>query len=527
MQHFVTEGYSYRDQVVLCRTRNQAKQMRAALAARGIPTVSGLDEGGFLARKDIKDLVALLSRAAEPAGPARRRFAHLPDGLPYKSDALDFYRELLWGRPGWARNLTETVGTARLIALARSFRDRSVALLEEDDEPRRAFLRHLRRMARLGMSFADADAEDTVDAVRLLTVHAAKGLEFPIVYVPNLSQNKFPSRPGPSLLPPIPGDEKSGANSLEEEGRLFFVALTRARDHLILARAQKYGNRPEWPSPLLRVLNRVPGIQNAVWKAAPFLGESQVPEEEAVAIDTLAEPASDDAPLAPVTAGEAELYLRCPRRYYYQRVAEVPTGEKSAYDAFKRALEEALESPDPITALEATWVEHGLEENHPHSGLYRQAAGEIVQRVKQDVTAATGTGFRRPKASPKPLRLEMENGVIEVQPDAVSPDGQILECQTFRRPPTDGENSDIFREPRYSLLYEAALRARPGQKPNIQLRFLQSGETMPIPDRSRTRARHLEQYDRAIKGIRLQVFPAKPSDAFDCPTCPYFFVCPE
>ncbi|MDX1931312.1 MAG: ATP-dependent helicase [Capsulimonadales bacterium] len=527
MRYFVEqEGYAFRDQVVLCRTRNQARQLRAALTARGIPTAGGMEEGGFLARRDVRNLVALLSRAAEPAGPARRRHPQLPEGLPYRSDALDFYLELFWGRPGWIRTLEDTAGAARLLALARAFRDRSVALLEEDDEPRRAFLRHLRRMARLGTTFADPETDEGADVVRFLTVHGAKGLEFPIVYVPNLSQNKFPSRPGPSLLPPVPGDEKAGASSLEEESRLFFVALTRARDHIVLSRALKYGSRPEWPSPLLKSLNGIPGIRNEVWSvSAHYAQASAEPVGETVDFESTLH--ADDAPTGPIRASEAELYLRCPRRYFYQEVANVPTGERTAYDAFKRTLEEALESPDPAVALEAAWVEHGLDETHPHAELYRQAAGEIVQRVKRNIAAASGVAPFRRKDLPASLTLELENGAIEVRPDFVSSDGATMECHTFRRPPTDPENSDILRDPRYSLLYEAALKARPGGKPDLRLRFLQSGETLAVPDRPKTRLRHLEQYDRALRGIRLKVFPPTPADTADCPTCPYYFICPE
>jgi hypothetical protein len=41
------------------------------------------------------------------------------------------------------------------------------------------------------------------------------------------------------------------------------------------------------------------------------------------------------------------------------------------------------------------------------------------------------------------------------------------------------------------------------------------------------RARHLADYDRALRGIQLQVFNPAPADASDCPACPYFFICPD
>ena len=68
MQKYVREGMTWADQVVLCRTRNQAKALRKALAERGIPIATG-GEGGLLSDPSVRKLVALLDRLAHPSGP--------------------------------------------------------------------------------------------------------------------------------------------------------------------------------------------------------------------------------------------------------------------------------------------------------------------------------------------------------------------------------------------------------------------------------------------------------------------------
>ena len=76
------------------------------------------------------------------------------------------------------------------------------------------------------------DEDDERDAPIMTTVHASKGLEFPIVFVVGMEQNLFPHER--SLLE---GGE-------EEERRLFYVAMTRARHHLVLSHARsrfRYG----------------------------------------------------------------------------------------------------------------------------------------------------------------------------------------------------------------------------------------------------------------------------------------------
>lgn len=86
----------------------------------------------------------------------------------------------------------------------------------------------------------ESDQDELVEKrpeVALMTVHASKGLEFDVVFVTGLEQGLFPS---------IRGDDSS--RDTEEERRLFYVAVTRARKQLFLTHAQqrmKYGSR-EW-----------------------------------------------------------------------------------------------------------------------------------------------------------------------------------------------------------------------------------------------------------------------------------------
>lgn len=92
-----------------------------------------------------------------------------------------------------------------------------------------------------------AAAEDwrDVNAVNILTIHSSKGLEFPVVFLPNLVNDRFPTRerkekiPLPSQL--IKEVLPEGDFHLMEERRLFYVGMTRARDLLFLTAAKFYG----------------------------------------------------------------------------------------------------------------------------------------------------------------------------------------------------------------------------------------------------------------------------------------------
>ncbi|MCR5723756.1 MAG: ATP-dependent helicase [Treponema sp.] len=77
--------------------------------------------------------------------------------------------------------------------------------------------------------YTNTDLGTTRNAVRMMTVHAAKGLEFPVVFLAGMSENMFPSKKTDSL------------DAMEEERRLAFVAVTRARDRLYLTDSESDG----------------------------------------------------------------------------------------------------------------------------------------------------------------------------------------------------------------------------------------------------------------------------------------------
>jgi DNA helicase-2/ATP-dependent DNA helicase PcrA len=108
-------------------------------------------------------------------------------------------------------------------------------------------------LAHASLEAGEHQAGEGDDALQLMTVHSAKGLEFNVVFISGLEEGLFPHENSVN-------DTRNGGNGLEEERRLMYVAVTRARQRLYLSIAQSrmlHGQtRYNMPS---RFLNEIPG----------------------------------------------------------------------------------------------------------------------------------------------------------------------------------------------------------------------------------------------------------------------------
>ncbi|MDO8598802.1 MAG: UvrD-helicase domain-containing protein, partial [bacterium] len=188
-----------------------------------------------------------------------------------------------------------------------------------------------------------ADPNAGPEAVRVLTVHAAKGLEFRHVFVVNLIEQRFPStdRSDPIELPAaltkviIP----EGDAHMQEERRLFYVACTRAKEGLYLSYADDYGGTRTRKSSRFLAELEIPPLRhfegaNATEKSHRIVraghGVRSLPPE-ADRRSTLEMTEHLLAPLPPTHALPAKLsftqlraYTTCPWQYHYAHVLRIP-----------------------------------------------------------------------------------------------------------------------------------------------------------------------------------------------------------
>jgi ATP-dependent helicase/nuclease subunit A len=303
------------DIAILFRTRESHREFESALTARGIAAYvyKGL---GFFDADEIKDSLALLWYLADPqsnlraAALLRSRFARLSDEAlrilaPRLADALNHPRppaaadrlepldghRLAAAREATARwrTLVDRLPPAELLDTVLSDARYAAHLHDPRHLQARENLKKLRGLVRriqnrgyttlariaahldrLAVGDESNASIDALDAVNLMTVHASKGLEFPIVFVVNLARGTG-NRRDPIRIAADPAadevsvavgdfrsdaDEDTAAREREETKRLLYVALTRARDRLYLASALKEGRIQPGKGSLADVLPR-------------------------------------------------------------------------------------------------------------------------------------------------------------------------------------------------------------------------------------------------------------------------------
>jgi ATP-dependent exoDNAse (exonuclease V) beta subunit len=469
------------DVAVLVRASTDIALYERAIADQGLPTyVAG--GGGYWSQQQVSDLRAYLAALANPRDELALYTLLASPLVGGSLDALALigFRARSLGRDVWwtlqeglepgelaadderrvgafvERFAAEREAAPRLAletlidrAVTRSGYDR-VVLRMPDGERRMANVRKLMRLAREYEAdegrdlrgFIDFVAEqdmvraregeapletEGIDAVRLMTIHAAKGLEFPVVCVADLGRAAHKDddalrvtedgRVGLSVASMAGGstkamaleeiEEEQARKADQEERRVFYVAMTRAREHLVVSGAT---DLEKWPEP-----KRLGVPMDWIWRAlAPDLRElgaegmsergvrctvcspsgveDTLPRESWAPSAQLSSNGSAPAgvqppllaaveaagapPLGRLSYSSLESYRRCGYRFYLERVARLREGAAEMADAAGEPV------PEGLDALLRGTVVHELMENFDFARPRPPEAGDVEELLQ-------------------------------------------------------------------------------------------------------------------------------------------------
>ena len=508
----------------MLNTRLQASRRRQRSLWSALVEVG---EGGteFGAGRAAASLIEHVSHAVEMS--ARRTTGEVLHDYLRRSGTL----ARLARKPADGPDVAGLRGIARFVEVIRS----RASLLSHDRIP--FLVPHLEQLADLELD-SDWDGPRP-ERVSVLTVHRAKGLEFNVVYLAGLVDGRFPVRSRPPLLalPPELSAGTPDSDGLAEERRLFYVAMTRARDELWLSYhvAGQGGRGRRRPSPFIAEALDTPPLLHA--QAGPVKDGDMV-QRIGRMLDPVPLPERPAAPIGgplSLSFSQVDEYLTCPERYRLRYVVGLSTPAShalnygSALHQTVAAFHTSQATGQPLTeeALLATFAAHWTPEgflSREHEEA-RYAAGRETLRRFRTQQLASG---QLPIAIERPFRFRLGQDQIVGRVDRLdrSPDGVVI---------TDYKSSDVREQKRADTkardslqlqVYALAHEAEAGQLPaRVQLHFLDGGVVgAATPDAERL-AKAKQTLATAADGIRSGSFEARPS-ALACGYCPFRQICP-
>ena len=596
-------GNPWRDFAVLYRQHAHRDRLVEELSLRRLPFV--ITRLSILEHPLVRDVLAYLRLIAKPyddiacarvlAAPAwhlepvdlvrlaertrKKRGTSLYDALQSPQSELPFnpsaatLSELLEFAASQRKNLKRQTAREILGALTEwleipqlaGVRDRryvkQLAQFLKDWEPKSdtrslpEFLEYLDYFEQAGGAVC-LDDDPPGDAVQLMTVHGAKGLEFPHVFLLRVNQGAFPPRERLPLFEfPVKlmkEELPAGQFHIQEERRLFYVALTRAERKLtITTLTEKKGKVPTFIEDILMepavkrrdVLQIAPkvrprekderaasGTNNGASALFPSLSQKpRIFSKIADWAETFHPPSPEPLKLS---ASAVDNYRKCPQQFLFSRVWSLKEGPQATltfgsvmHTTIKRFVDQLrkgvkLPFDEVARIFETEWTSAGFEDDYQE--------GEYKREGIEQLRTFHSTLLENPPAileQEKSFELPLENGVIiNGRIDQINSLGQneveIVDYKTGK----SRKEADARRDLQLSIYAIAAKEILELNPVRLVFHYLQNNQ---IQVTTRT-ARQLDEAQKIVQeaaaDIRAGEFSARPGYA--CRTCAYEAICP-
>ncbi|MFC1646513.1 PD-(D/E)XK nuclease family protein, partial [Candidatus Omnitrophota bacterium] len=401
------------------------------------------------------------------------------------------------------------------------------------------FINHLDMLIDAGDDPATAEADLDESAVNVLTVHKAKGLEFPVVFLVSLVKGKFPwPKRGQRINFPeelVKDILPQGDFHIQEERRLFYVGMTRAKKELYLTSALDYGTtRTREISPFVVEALGIPkdkikaiksSAKEAISRFAPVkeskkLRRKKIPEDE----------------ILELSAYRIDDYLTCPLKYKYVHILRVPIMAHHTV-IYGSAMHEVVEryfqyrinkkkvSLDELLA----WFEEalssegfvGMEHFKERLAKGREALAEFYKREEKSTLL--------PESIEQEFSFTTGKNRIRGRWDRVDREGDDVVIVDFKSSQVKGQK-EADKKTKKSLqlsLYALAYKETKGILPKaVKLYFLESGLIGSAEKDEDDFSELNAQIDEVARGIREQKFEATPT-YMGCLNCAFNQICPH
>lgn len=401
------------------------------------------------------------------------------------------------------------------------------------------FIEHLDLLIEAGDNPAVVEADPLTDAVSVLTLHKAKGLEFKVVIMVGLVADRFPTRYRREQIP-LPDELvkdilPSGDFHLQEERRLFYVGMTRAAKELYLTSAEDYGGKrikrvspfviealdlpvrklkPYEPSALERIERHAPRVSSPPSVYGP------IPEDQLLSLSYF----------------QIDDYLSCPLKYKFVHILHSPVMRhhaviygKALHDAvqeyFRRKLQgQPVTEEDLLAVFKGSWVSEGFLSREHEEQRFAEGCRTLRRFfVEQEALNRLPTYIEREFS----FRLG-RNRVIGrwdrvdlTAHEVVIIDFKSSDVREQRK--ADEEAKKSLQLSIYALAYQQIFNRIPDR---VELHFLESGLIGSASKTPEDLEQTISRIEAAAAGVRARRFDAQP-DHWKCQRCVCNAICPE
>ena len=429
------------------------------------------------------------------------------------------------------------------------------------------FVHHLRALMDAGDDPAMAEVDPDLEAVSVLTVHGSKGLEFPVVFMVSLVSDSFPTRKRAEQLP-IPEELikeslPDGDWHLQEERRLFYVGMTRAKEILYLTSAEDYGGK------------RTRKVSQFVLEAIdkPALSREKVKLDKIQAIerfkkrDEIVIPSKfyDGKGLLTLNPHQIDDYLSCPKKFEYIHILRVPimTHHSVIYgSAIHKAIEnyyvmkkagKKISADDLIEVFSKNWRSEGFITRDHEDKRFKQGKKSLAEffareeaakilpdeveakfeismkdldvKIRGRFDAVYGAVNSQQSTDNNPSVIPAEAGI---QSEVRSPkSNSYLEIRDFKT--SEVENQDQAdkkaKSNRQLSIYALAKETETGVIPEVSLYFVDSGLIGIVQKTEKNLDKVRGEIEEVVEGIKAENFKAAPGFQ-ECSRCAYREICP-
>lgn len=395
------------------------------------------------------------------------------------------------------------------------------------------FTEYLEMMLEAGDNPAQAEIED-IDTINLLTVHAAKGLEFSVVFMVNLVSDRFPTRdrsdsieiPDEFIKEALP----EGDPHIQEERRLFYVGMTRAKKYLFMTLAKNYGGkRDKTPSGFVSET----GLK--IFESSADLLKPKTDQSGLFGIDTaFREPSIEkSAGYMPsfVSYTQLSTYETCGLKYKYNYILKIPTPPNHALtfgDTIHKTLKEfhtqllfndKLTLDDLLKIYQDNWDPNGyISEEHKNERF--EDGKKILAKYfeKNKKTKVT------PKALEQSFNLNIAGTRLYGKIDRVDPlpsgGVEIIDYKTGK----SRDQKDVDKDEQLTIYAIGAKESLKMNPEKLSLYFVESGEKVTTSRTDQQISDEKEKVADLVGKIKSGNFTATPG--MHCGFCDYKDICP-